>query len=680
MARRPRWEWLLDFATLPRMPPSAPETPTWTRSDAHFQPVLARVEGGAVTSVSAVIPGAPPATLPASRARLLRPQKRVGARLEDVSWEAAIREIGDRMRAIRAQGGETATLAGARIATDSSAVVRILATQMALGAASLHTHLADHGGPMVRASELVVGHPVLLQADVARAHYAVLMGSNQSTAGWGPLQVAPGMERELAQARKVKSNKLIAVDARRPALAQGADQHLPIRPGTDLYFLLGMSRHILDNGWRDVQYTDDWTLGLAEFTAALAPWTVDRCADLCGVPAGDLGGIALKFSRAAMAVAHLSPQALRGPNATLTAWASLVLHALTANLLRPGGLYENRGTGPASALMAEFGSAKAPDLCGRPMLLAQASAHLLPERILTPGHAQVKGLLCLAADPRRELCGSRVDDALRALDLLVVVDTSASATSMLAHFVLPTLTPLERDDVHLLDTVVLPRREVSWTPALVAAPGEARSTDQIVRDLARTQRPSLKSPFGAHVRLRAALVARGETSTWVDRALASTPAHSLAALRSAPWDGGDVDRATWRLGFDDNRFRLFPEPIARALADLTPTTASPGQTHWLVSSASRDAWLSAVDRPVDADPGATLHPDAGFAEGERVTVRTSAGAVTATVHLDASLRPDTVDLPAGYAVDVARVVPEDMLDSFVGTPAWDGLGCTLSRG
>ena len=58
---------------------------------------------------------------------------------------------------------------------------------------------------------------------------------------------------------------------------------------------------------------------------------------------------------------------------------------------------------------------------------------------------------------------------------------------------------------------------------------------------------------------------------------------------------------------------------------------------------------------------------------------TRAGSVRARVRLDAGVRPDAVDLPAGYAVAVARLVPDDVLDPFVGTPAWDGLGCSITR-
>ena len=229
--------------TPPPVSSSATEIASWIRTESSLQSVSATVQNGVVTELRAVNPGETTPRLPSRAApRLTHPQKRTGDRLETVTWEAAIREIGDKMKAIRAQGSETAFLAGARMGTDSLGGLRAMATQFVLGPASLHSHLADHGAPWIRAAELVIGHPVALQADVARAHYAVLLGANQAAQGWGPLQAAPGMERELANARKVKSNKLIAVDARKTPIAAGADLHMAIRPGTELYFLLGMTR------------------------------------------------------------------------------------------------------------------------------------------------------------------------------------------------------------------------------------------------------------------------------------------------------------------------------------------------------------------------------------------------------------------------------------------------------
>jgi hypothetical protein len=49
------------------------------------------------------------------------------------------------------------------------------------------------------------------------------------------------------------------------------------------------------------------------------------------------------------------------------------------------------------------------------------------------------------------------------------------------------------------------------------------------------------------------------------------------------------------------------------------------------------------------------------------------------VHLDEGLRADVVDLPAGYAADVMRLIPADRRDPFVGTPMLAGLCCRVER-
>ena len=118
---------------------------------------------------------------------------------------------------------------------------------------------------------------------------------------------------------------------------------ISIRPGSEPFFLLGMLNLIVNNGWYDKQYVGKYTLDLQTVKQLIAPYTVSRCAELCGVGDADISGITLKWVRSAMGLIHLAPGALRCEHATLGAWAWLTLHALSANALRPGGIYEAMG-------------------------------------------------------------------------------------------------------------------------------------------------------------------------------------------------------------------------------------------------------------------------------------------------------------------------------------------------
>jgi anaerobic selenocysteine-containing dehydrogenase len=617
--------------------------------------------------------------------RLRKPKKRVGDRWEETSWDEAIDAIGGKLKEIRKQSGPKAIgiYAGAPTGLSSRGVTRTIAFALGLGTPNFYSPLSTRGGPWLRATELVLGHAVALQRDVGRAHYVVLLGANQDAEGWGPMQAGRNHAADLAFSRKTKGTKLVAVDPRRTPVAAGADQHIAIRPGTELYFVLGMIDAILKNDWRDVQYTEDYCSSLKPLTEALAPWTLERCADLCGVPSTEIGGVALKFSRAAMAVAAPSAQCLQSQHGTLTAWALLVLHALTANLLRPGGLYDNRGVLDVHAVAKQLPTDGAPRtrVGNFPLLLLQAPAALLADEILTPGEGQLRALVCLEGDPAREVPGgARLRSALSALDLLVVADIADSETTKLAHWVLPTTHAWEREDIHLHDTSILPYRTTQWSPALVAAPGDALDLDEVLKRLFKRVGPTIRGgSYGVHLGVLGSFVARSDLSKWETRLLDTADIVSTNELKSAEhgWNGGDVDRATWRVTTPSGRFELLAGPIAEQLQALTAPAQTQGLNRWLLTSAARDAAIRPFDRQGSPDPGVTLHPSCGLPEGAPVRVRTAYGEVQTTLHLDATLREDCVDLPAGYAVDVASLLPTDQLDRLSGTPAANGLACAV---
>jgi anaerobic selenocysteine-containing dehydrogenase len=104
----------------------------------------------------------------------------------------------------------------------------------------------------------------------------LLLGADPHARGWGPLQQGQGLGADLAHSRKTKSTKVVAVDARRTPMAAAADLHLPILPGTELFFVLGMIRAILDNKWQDAQFIRDYTRDIDALEAALAPWPLAR--------------------------------------------------------------------------------------------------------------------------------------------------------------------------------------------------------------------------------------------------------------------------------------------------------------------------------------------------------------------------------------------------------------------
>lgn len=88
-------------------------------------------------------------------------------------------------------------------------------------------------------SGLLFGHPDLIPVpDLDRTDYLLMLGANPMQSN-GSLCTAPDFPGRLKAIRQ-RGGKVAVVDPRRSWTAQKADEHLFIRPGTDVYLLLGI--------------------------------------------------------------------------------------------------------------------------------------------------------------------------------------------------------------------------------------------------------------------------------------------------------------------------------------------------------------------------------------------------------------------------------------------------------
>ena len=79
--------------------------------------------------------------------------------------------------------------------------------------------------------------------------------------------------------------KMIVVDPRFTRTAAKADEYVRIRSGTDIPFLFGMLYHVFKNGWEDKQYINDRVYGMDKVKEdVMAKWTPDKVEEVCGVP------------------------------------------------------------------------------------------------------------------------------------------------------------------------------------------------------------------------------------------------------------------------------------------------------------------------------------------------------------------------------------------------------------
>lgn len=177
--------------------------------------------------------------------RLLSPMKRVGERGSDqfevISWDEALDTIADKIKEVGA---------GHVLVPYSSGVeypYPFLRT--CIGAQSAHEigfDMAQGNGTDPTTGFYVVGLTASETRDIANSKLLVLVGVNimETT-----LQCA-----QFVMDAKEAGAKLVVVDPTHTTTAAKADMWLPIRPGTDPAFYLGLVSAIIDNGWYDEDF------------------------------------------------------------------------------------------------------------------------------------------------------------------------------------------------------------------------------------------------------------------------------------------------------------------------------------------------------------------------------------------------------------------------------------------
>ena len=621
-----------------------------------------------------------------SSERIRVPLRRSGEDWVESTWDEAFDDISRRLSDLREQSGTQSVglSLGPNIERNSHGFIRSLSLALSLGTTQIFSGLSQGAGPRLRMAELMLGSPTPLLSDLSRAHYVVVLGGHQREGDWGPWNLGGAHERDLNHSRRTKGTKVVVVGPRKTALAESMDQFIAIRSGSEPFLLMGMLVAVVRGGWVDQQYIDDYCENYEALRDILEPWSVEGCAKECGIEPAQLSGLALKFSRAAMALVHPDYGTFSNAHATMGAWAWLTLHTVTANTLRPGGLYAHPGVIDIQSVLERIPTDGAPHtrVLDLPMLLMQAPLAALPDEILVPGEDRVRGLICVSDDPLVRLPDSeRSREAFEKLDFLVCLAREQNATTAHADWILPVTSPWERADLQLVDHHLLPRTMLRWTPALVSPQGDARTEQAILGELAKRLRPSRKgSAWGTHVHLLGRLLGRTDLDQWMRRALEWSTDHEWSELDQEPHriDEGDTDRSAWQVTTPSGRVQLLPAVVLDVLKDFQSPVTNPDFPHRLRTSLRPDRKACSGDSLLGVpDPGVAIHPDLGIADGAKVRVSTRHGSLETVAHHEPALREDCVDLPYGYGTDVMRLLSAARLDELCGTAAFDGVACRI---
>ncbi len=130
--------------------------------------------------------------------------------------------------------------------------------------------------------------------------------------------------------------RLVCVDPRRTEVARRATVHLPVRPGTNMALVNGLTRELVHRGWVDRSWVDAHTVGFDALAETVRDYTPDRVAEICGIDAADLVAAAEIFGTSRAVLSTVLQGFYQSHQATAASVGVNNLHLLRAMIGRPG--------------------------------------------------------------------------------------------------------------------------------------------------------------------------------------------------------------------------------------------------------------------------------------------------------------------------------------------------------
>ena len=514
-------------------------------------------------------------------------------------------------------------------------------------------------------------------SDIPKAELIWISGANVA-------ECAPITTEYVWQARD-NGARIIVVDPRITPLARTCDLFLPIKPGRDIALFNGVLHLMIENGWIDRPFIEQFTVGFDKVAEHVHDWTPAKTADVTGIPerlirqAAEWWGTAkTSFLMHARGIEHHS----HGVQNVLGA-INIVL--ASGRIGREGCGYGTI-TGQANGQGGREHGQKCDQLPGwRDISNPEHRAHIakvwgiaepdMPgpgvdcyEMFRKIDAGEIKGLISLCFNPMVSLPDNAfIARALGKLEFYVAIDFFMNETARHADIVLPG--SLQEEDEGVVTQI---EGKVIKINKAVECPGDAKQDWRIVQDIAAAlERPTgftFDSPRAIFDELRTASKGgvadySGITYEKIERQYGVCwPCYSESP------DGKPIDHSGTPRLFEPNSWNpvakgagpyYFPDGKARFnVAPFTPPAEVTDAEYPLMLTTGRvvSQFLSGTQTRrigplVDQypEPRIEMHPrlaeTMGITDGDWVTAESRRGDCTLKAMVVTTIRPDTIFIP-----------------------------------
>lgn len=624
--------------------------------------------------------------------RLRTPLVRRDGVLQPASWDEAFAEIARRLPPLLAQHGRNSVglIAGNPSAHKFGLMLYLPRLLKALGTRNFFSAATLDQIPRHLVSGLMYGQWMSVPVpDIARTDWLLVLGANP-VASNGSMWTVPDF-RGKARALQARGGKLVVIDPRRTETAALADAHHFIRPGGDVFLLLGMLHTLFDEGLATHGRLADLLDGTDAVRAAVLPFAPEALSTRCGIDALTIRQLARDLAGARRGAVYGRMGTTTQDFGSLNTWLIDLLNILSGHFDEEGGTLFPRAAAFAANTAGPEGRGRgvttgrfASRVSGAPEVMGEIPLTCLAEEIETPGEGQIRALICVASNPVLSAPnGARLARALEGLDFMVSLDIYLNETSRHADVILPGPSPLEDPHYDVPFPQLSWRNHARWSDPVFAAPaGQPPEWHNLLRltAIAQGQGPDVDvaamddalftqdapRQFGerAPALLEATRGLRGPERL-LDAALRNGPyGLTLAEVKATP---GGVDlgplapRLPELLRTPDGRIQLAPPALLGDLQRATDALHEPAPALQIIGRRdvrSNNSWMHNLPLLAKGPMRCTVlvHPaDAsrlGLQDGTMAQLRNGEHSIEAQVEISEDMMPGVVSLPHGWGHDL----------------------------
>ena len=450
-------------------------------------------------------------------------RRKADGSFEAVSWETAIKEVSERLLAVKNNnGGDKILYYGGGGQGNHLGGAYADGFLKALGVKYRANALSQEKTGEFWVNGKMFGSGI--HGDFEHAEVSLFIGKN------------PWQSHGFAQARNIineikkdPNRSMIVIDPRRSETAAKADVHIALKPGTDAWCLAALVAIIVQEDLIDHAWVKRHTQGSEVILPQFKSIDIDNYAAICGVKVDLLRKVAHRIASASSVSAFEDLGLQQNIHSTLSSYLQRLIWLLTGNFGKKG---TNNTPIPFLSLneasKGEVGGAKKSSspakkakkvspVLGSKIIIGLIPCNNIPEEILADHPNRFRAIIIESGNPVHSLADSqKMRQAMRALDFSVVIDIAMTETAREADYILPASSQFEKYEntffnlefpknaFHLRAPLFEPLpgtlKEAEIYTRLLEAMGEIKSLDlTILKNAAKINRALFASTFFAFI-------------------------------------------------------------------------------------------------------------------------------------------------------------------------------------